>query len=393
MSGFALTLAALTAIPALLAARRAWWLLIPFVILFTPQLAAVLLVSAQLGGGLALQAALVALHACFIATVVFSFLVPHRPTRWELLYTVPGQVFFVGGLLFLFGKGFSALLGVGQGAWLLAAVPFGVALVSMAATHQARTIRTPIAVPGLAAPLRVVHLSDIHVGTFMGDGRLQRMAARINALAPDLIVATGDFVTIRSEGDYSPLLRFVRALDRPPLGIYGCLGNHDLPVGRPLVTDLEAAGMRMLVNEAERVALPGGGALTIAGLPFYWRGRAERYPAAFAKLTDGVPGPVLMLCHDPAAFDTFRTDRDVLVLAGHLHGGQIGLNFLGLPVSILRLLNMYDQGMWRRERLQMYVHRGTGLYGFPVRIGVPAEIALLELAPDTSGDRRSQIAD
>lgn len=380
MSGFILTLAALSAVPAVLAARRAWWLLVPTAILFTPQIATVLLVSEQLGGGNAVQAALLVMHACFLATIVFSFLIPHRPTRWELLYAVPGQIFFTGGLIYLFVKGVAALAGLDHSAWAFAAAPFGLAMVSMAATHRAATIRTPISLPGLAAPLRIVHLSDIHVGTFMGDGRLQRMARTINALKPDMVVATGDFLTIRSEGDYSPLLRFVRALGRPQHGIFGCLGNHDLGVGRQLVKDLEAAGMRMLVDDAELVVIPGG-EITVAGLPFYWRNRGERYRAAFDRLTAGAAAPVLMLCHDPAAFNHFRTDRDALVLAGHLHGGQIGLNFLGLPVSILRLLKMYDQGVWRRQALQMYVHRGTGLYGFPIRMGVPAEIAVLELTP------------
>ena len=387
MSGFEILLAALSAVPAALALRRAWWMCIPLAILFTPEISAVLLVARQLGGGVAVQAALLLLHASFLAVLVFHFLLPHRPTRWELLYTVPGQVFFTGTLMYLAARGVAALAGLATSGWVLAVAPFGFALVAMASTHWAATNRTVIEIPALERPLRVVHLSDIHVGTFMGDLRLQRMAARINALTPDLIVATGDFLTIRSERDYSPLLRFFAAIHRPPLGVYGCLGNHDLSVARRLIADLDTVGVRMLVNEAETIAIGEDRSLTLIGLPFFWRNRGERYRDSFDKLTAHTSAPALVMCHDPAAFDTFATDRNALVLAGHLHGGQIGLNWLGLPVSILRLFRMYDQGVFRKDALQMYVHRGTGVYGFPVRIGVPAEVALLELVPVPAGSK------
>jgi predicted MPP superfamily phosphohydrolase len=322
------------------------------------------------------------LHAAFAASVVFHFLFPHKYSRWELAYVVPGQIYFSGavayGLVLLVGlTGFTVFYEPEA-----ALITFGAATLFMALTHRTRTVHERIPVSGLVEPLRIVQLSDIHVGTFMGDGRLQRLAREVNQLKPDMVVVTGDFLTTRSEKDYSPLLRFFQAIERPPQGIFGCLGNHDLPVGRRLTRDLEAIGVRMLINESESVAASAKGSVRVAGLHFYWRQKEQRYPEAFAKCVPEKTTPLVLLCHDPAAFDYLPHDWPGVMLAGHLHGGQVGLTALGLPVSILRPFGMYDQGQFKRGECTLYVHRGTGVYGFPIRIGVPAEIAVIELVPE-----------
>lgn len=329
--------------------------------------------AAALGG-------LVVLYACWIASVLVHFMFRLPLSRWELLYVVPGQVLFVSLVAFAPTYAFGSLAGaVDLAPWLVAGAPFALASYAMASTHTHRIVDERVPAAGLTAPLRIVHLSDIHVGTFMGDWRLGRMARQINALKPDLILATGDFVTVRSERDYSPLLRFFRALERPRLGVYGCLGNHDLPVAKRLLADLEAAGVRMLVNEGETIATEAG-PLRIAGLTFYWRDRRTLYRKAFEKAAPGSE-PVLLLCHDPAAFDCLPENWSGVMFAGHLHGGQIGLTSLGLRWSVLKPFGMYDQGVFTRGRAAMYVHRGTGVYGFPVRLGVPAEVAVIHLLP------------
>lgn len=85
-----------------------------------------------------------------------------------------------------------------------------------------------------------------------------------------------------------------------------------------------------------------------------------------------------MLLHDPSAFRHLPRDSTDLVLSGHTHGGQIGLVSLGLPWTFLSLFrNLPDHGLWSRGTDRLYVHRGTGHYGFPVRLGVPAEESVL----------------
>lgn len=326
----------------------------------------------------AVLVALTTLHAALIASVLSHFLFRLPRTRLELLFVVPGQTFFVALLLFPPVYFLGRLVGAHEAAPLaLAAAPFAMAAYAMTMTHTTRFVNVELRVDGLGAPLRIVHLSDMHVGTFMGDWRLERMADEINAQKPDLILATGDFVTVRSEQDYSPLVRFFERLERPRYGVYGCLGNHDLPVAKALLADLERAGVRMLVNTGETIDV-GGAPLRIAGLSFFWRDRRKRYEDAFRKAAGG-DAPVLLLCHDPAAFDFLPAGWRGVMFAGHLHGGQIGLTRFGIRWSVLKPLGMYDQGTFHRGEVSMYVHRGTGVYGFPVRMGVPAEVAVVSL--------------
>lgn len=379
----------ISALPIALAARRNSFFIIAGLILFGPNTASLialqnrLVLAVEPAYSLWVQVSLLTLHACFAAFIVFHFMIRPRPSRWELLYVVPGQFLFVG----LFFYSFFYLGGL-TGASMLqqiaiaAGVPFATAGLALLFTHRTRHVDVPVVIAGIRQPVKIVQLSDIHVGTFMGDWRLQRIARKINRVKADLIVATGDFLTTQSESDYSPLLRFFQALERPPLGMYGCLGNHDLPVARELCSDLEAVGVRMLVDQSEAITLPSGERLRIAGLHFYWRDKAKRYPAAFTKAVGDAPEPVLLLCHDPAAFDFLPHGWSGLMLAGHLHGGQFGLTSLGINLSVLTPFGMYDQGLFRRHSSQLYAHRGTGVYGFPVRIGVPAEVAILTLQPE-----------
>lgn len=385
---FAWIAAVISAVPVLLGARRHPLFVVPGAILFAPPTLLLLTLHEQLGlwvaangmSGywLAMQATLLVLHACFSAFVIFHFLIRLPPSRWELLYVIPGHFFFGGILLyslFLLAEKLGATMM--QQVTLAAGIPFAMAAYFLATTHRTRTVHVKATVPGIKKPVRILQLSDIHVGNYMGDMRLKWIAKEVNACKADIIVATGDFLTVRSEHDYTALLRFFQSLERPPMGIYGCLGNHDLPVGRQLCADLESAGVRMLVNESELLTTPGGERIRIAGLHYYWRHRARNYREAFVNAVGSAPEPVILMCHDPAAFDYLPDHWRGIMLAGHLHGGQIGLTSLGIPISILRPLGMYDQGLFHRHQSVLYAHRGTGVYGFPLRMGVPAEIAVV----------------
>jgi predicted MPP superfamily phosphohydrolase len=89
----------------------------------------------------------------------------------------------------------------------------------------------------------------------------------------------------------------------------------------------------------------------------------------------------IVMLHDPGAFKHLPEGEADLVLSGHTHGGQVGLLSLGLSWTFLRLfgISLPDHGFWARGRDRMYVHRGTGHYGFPLRVGVPAEESILRI--------------
>jgi predicted MPP superfamily phosphohydrolase len=118
----------------------------------------------------------------------------------------------------------------------------------------------------------------------------------------------------------------------------------------------------------------------IVGMDFHFARRAERMAAVCAR-HPRVPGALrLVLLHDPGAFRHLSEGEGDLVLSGHTHGGQLGLVSLGVPHTVLRLfVDVPDHGLWARGRDRLYVHRGTGHYGFPLRIGVPAEESLLRV--------------
>jgi predicted MPP superfamily phosphohydrolase len=240
----------------------------------------------------------------------------------------------------------------------------------------------------LSQPLRVIHLSDLHLGPYLSDIKLSWLAEAVTKERGDLIAITGDFLTLRAQNNWSPLLRFVEQL-RAPAGVYGCLGNHDVPVADALAADLCATGMTLLRDELVWLGRDGHGRLAVAGLD--WRsghGRRERYASAFTKLCEaaGNGGPAVLLCHNPAVFRLAPQAFGGIMLSGHLHGGQVGFTWGARGASVLRLFGMYDQGLFVCGKAKLYSHRGTGVYGFPLRLGVPAEIAVLDLVPAAEAD-------
>lgn len=255
--------------------------------------------------------------------------------------------------------------------WVDAAVSAALLVGSAGAlwwTHSAlRLAELRVPIQGLARAVRVVQISDLHVGPYTPAARLTRIADEVRRLEPDLVALTGDLLTLRSELDLSGLRDFFARLPSPPLGVWACLGNHDVAAAAPLRAACEAHAVGLLVDAFVDLA-----PLRVVGLD--WHPRKARYPEALAPLVDH--RPVLLLCHDPAAFPDL-TAWNGLMLAGHLHGGQVEL----AGHTVTRLLGLRDQGLHRQEDRVLYVHRGTGTYGFPVRVGVPPEIALLVLEP------------
>lgn len=232
-------------------------------------------------------------------------------------------------------------------------------------------------------PLRVVQITDPHLGPFMSVARLRKICERAIAREPDLIVLTGDFLTMESQHNPALLADALAPLRALRGRVFACFGNHDHEAPEIVRHALDQVGARLLIDEAAVLETPAG-QVQIVGLNFVWKNRAEhleRVTSAYPR----VPGVLrLLLLHDPSAFRHLPHGQADLVLSGHTHGGQVGLVSLGLPWTMMRaFVKAPDHGLWARGADRLYVHRGTGHYGFPLRLGVPAEESLLQLhAPE-----------
>jgi uncharacterized protein len=222
--------------------------------------------------------------------------------------------------------------------------------------------------------LRIVQLTDIHVGNFMKQAKLEWYVRAVNDLNPDIVALTGDFIG-SSPHFIAACAAALEKLDARE-GVFACLGNHDYWVGAHRVTQaLQAAGVEVLRNEARTLWLKGA-PLNIAGVDDPWRGRTDFDRAL--SMTDP-NAPTIMLCHQPDLFPAVVQRGIDLTLAGHYHGGQVKVQFLGMAVSPAHLISEFVEGLYIRGRSQLYVSRGIGITGPPVRLNAPPEITLLHL--------------
>jgi predicted MPP superfamily phosphohydrolase len=263
-----------------------------------------------------------------------------------------------------------------------AAAPFAVSLTGVPLSYDFRADEREIELPDWPPALdglRIVHLSDIHVGGAMDAARLARVVQLSNQARPDLVLHTGDFLTHR-RGDFdAPLYAALARIDAP-LGQYACLGNHDFDDPHRLVELLRAAGVTTLRNALHTLSVRGQ-PLEIGGLDFL-PGRMTKNiaPARMESWPPRSAVPRLLLNHDPTGFEHLPDDCADLVLSGHTHGGHIGIQ-LGRDhaITLVGLAGMPDQGVFTRGRMRMFVTRCVGFYGYPMRVGIPPEIALLVL--------------
>jgi uncharacterized protein len=230
---------------------------------------------------------------------------------------------------------------------------------------------------------RIAQLSDLHVGPFMPEEQIRKYADLTNSLKPDLIVLTGDFVTF----DPATTPAVVRALAglRAPLGVYGCLGNHDAWAGVEdwITAAFAEAGIRILRHAAVPIRAAGG-EFNLMGVDFQTRRRFGRSPVVgqFLQGVDKlmVPGGVnILLSHNPDTFDRAAEMKIDFSLAGHTHGGQAALEFISPQIAPSRLVTPYVAGHFQKPGGQLYVNRGIGTIGVPIRLGAPPEISVFEL--------------
>lgn len=263
--------------------------------------------------------------------------------------------------------------------------------LALAAFGVVSALRDPVVaqyrlpMPGLAAPLRIIQLSDSHASAIdMPASRLARVVAIINARRPDIIVLTGDYVS--GDPDAWDAKRTAAALApfqalRAPLGVFAVPGNHDNPASTRAA--LATGAVRLLVGE--RV---DAGPIQIVGADDIMRGSpaVEAMRRAIAKAAPG--RPVLVIAHEPIFFTWLRQAIPVVMLAGHTHGGQIHLPVVGSWQGD-PYYSAHRRGLFSEGRHRLIVSSGLGTSYLPMRIGVPPEIVELTLVPGQLPGRKS----
>jgi len=270
---------------------------------------------------------------------------------------------------------------------LLAAAPVaGVSAAGLVGPSAPRVTRVDSVLPHLPAGFhgfRIVQLSDLHLEPFTKPRHIEQAVTMVNALQPDMVALTGDFVThsARPAGLLAELLSRLVA----PHGVFACLGNHDFWCDAAAVERaLSDAGIGVLRNET-RVLSTGRGALPLAGFDSRYIAR----PRLRAALDGWAPGqPLVLLQHEPdVADDLAEAGVAALQLSGHTHGGQ--LRPFGRPPHALRRARWgkkYLAGRYDVGPVQLYVNRGIGCVGVPLRVLCPPEITEITLlSPEVAG--------
>lgn len=244
------------------------------------------------------------------------------------------------------------------------------------ASHEVPLARLPAALDGLT----IVQLTDLHVGMTVSRRFVEDVVARVNALAPDVIVLTGDLVDGSVE-DLRPVIAPLAEL-RARRGIFAVTGNHEYYSGADAwIAEYERLGIRVLRNQ--RVAIGDGTAtFDLAGIDDHGAGRWPGHGPDLAAATAGrnPEHALVLLAHQPRQVHaTAGFDVDVQ-LSGHTHGGQIWPWHYAASIQQGGLL----AGWFERAGTRLYVSRGIGYWGPPVRVGAPSEITRIVLRSGTS---------
>lgn len=256
--------------------------------------------------------------------------------------------------------------------------------------YQVQRVNVPIkGLPKELDGLRIAQLSDIHIGEFMPRDEVRRAVEMTNDLRADLVAVTGDFVSSHND----PLEACINELGKlhAPLGVWGCNGNHEIYAdAEDAATELFAQhGMKLLRQENAELKW-NGAKLNLIGVD-YQRDFMTRGPAG--KCLEQVESlvrhdmPNVLLSHNPNSFHRAAELGIDLSLAGHTHGGQVKVEIVDHTISPARLITDFVAGLYRLPMTNgnsgktafLYVNRGLGTFGFPVRLGVPPEITLLTL--------------
>jgi uncharacterized protein len=271
--------------------------------------------------------------------------------------------------------------------------------------YQVNRVEIPMTnLPPELEGLEIVQISDIHLSSYMSRESVRRVVDMANDVGADLAVVTGDLITGIHDSVYD-CVEEIRHL-RAPLGVYGCNGNHEIYARAEDLAErlYQQAGMKMLRKES--VVIPYRRAeLNLIGVDYQReRGPSGRKTQMLANVEPLVRTdmPNILLSHNPNSFNRAAELGIELSLAGHTHGGQVQVEILDVSLSPARFITDYIAGLYHRPLLMpdqpkrmgetiklmpnapkglsaLYVNRGIGTVGAPVRLGAPPEISHIVL--------------
>jgi hypothetical protein len=252
--------------------------------------------------------------------------------------------------------------------------------VATAGAFEARAlevtrVRVPLArLPRELDGLRIAQISDLHVGPSIHADYVARVVEVVNALAPDVIVVTGDLVDGTVEQIAAQVAPIARLAARH--GVFFVTGNHEYYAGAPAwIEHIRALGIRVLVNE--RVSIGDEGAsFDLAGVPDFRSGHygvGHEHDVGACVAGRDPTRELVLLAHQPRSVDEAAKAGVGLQLSGHTHGGQI------FPMGLLIYDQPFIKGLHRRGDTWIYVSSGAGYWGPPMRVGAPPEIAEITL--------------
>src|SRR5450432_40162 len=287
---------------------------------------------------------------------------------------------------------FLSWLGFGIGGTLITSLVYG---FSNKYNYQIRRVPLNFSnLPSAFKGLKIVQISDIHSGSFDNKKAVEKGVQEILDLRPDLILFTGDLINDRA----TEVMDYVDTFSRlkAPMGVFSTLGNHDYgdyvkwpteEARNQNIEDLKkiqaGMGWRLLMNE-HVVLEKDGQEIALIGIE-NWSAKA-RFPK-HGKMQEAYPGSEkypfkILMSHDPSHWDAEVRPKygDIdLMLAGHTHGMQFGIEIPGFKWSPVKYV--YDQwaGLYESGKQKLYVNRGYGFIGYPGRVGILQEITLIEL--------------
>src|SRR5215472_15300727 len=271
--------------------------------------------------------------------------------------------------------------------------------------YQLHRVEIPMDnLPSKMDGMSIVQISDIHLSAYMTRESVRRAVDMANDVGADLAVVTGDLITGMHDSLFDAVEE-VRQL-RAPLGVYGCNGNHEIYARAEDLAErlYQQAGMKLLRRESAVVSYKGA-QLNLIGVDY----QRERTPGGRKQpMLVGVEPlvrrdmPNILLSHNPNTFNRAAEMGIELSLAGHTHGGQVQMEILDVSISPARFITDYVAGLYHRPLLMpdvpkrlgetiklmpnapkglsaLYVNRGLGTVGAPVRLGAPPEITHIVL--------------
>jgi predicted MPP superfamily phosphohydrolase len=269
------------------------------------------------------------------------------------------------------GAGVIAGVGVTTVAWGALRTRLDVEVVEI----PIRLARLPRALDGFS----IVQLSDIHIGTFFGEARLREAEDVVRRLKPDLVAMTGDLIDIQPIWIPAGASFLSRLVPLSRHGVVAIRGNHEHYAGALAVEDaLRRAGIDALFNEGRLVAPSDGGGFALVGVDDvssyeHHMGPGPRVAAPLAALP--ADRARVLLCHQPSYLPTAAAHGFDLMLSGHTHGGQIAVAGTALVGAVFAEYS----GLGRLGDTQVYVNRGLGTSGPPVRVAIRPEITKIVL--------------